>query len=586
MAACLECTQRYVLARCESGGSPLGACMFAHLGCSRVMTDAGLFAALGADWYDGPLRRLRERALLAREQGRTDAHGLHAAIASGLAARRSLLELHGDLSGVLRQVQAQGEVVRDLRVALEDAKATGGALQEEEGGALQEEEGGAQEESHSLDLRGRVRDLDEQLRQADPADAELRRDLRRAQEAAREALREKRKAPDTHDRASLLPDTDQAAHYRDRVRDLEEQVEEASVVLTVLQDVAMELSRDEKTVVDDACGVASWASAGGVPLFRCPQPGCMGVVAQGRCGLCSREACALCEESRYHDASPRGLGCPPGVPPREAGCPPPHVCRPSALASVRLVRGEARACPGCAVPTLRRDGCPDMWCTRCHTSYDWDTLSITRGTQNPHFAEHLEQQRRGGRRPTPLLLQLPYVCGAEFGPAALELRLLRARMHVAFLGATEAYLADTAYRVEQRRRFHAQAATLLEGVDAAAGKIEPLPAVLFEDDRYAQARLSEYERAHGSVLERANADLDALARSCGGEGVQLRVAWLLGTESPIRRLLGTESPIRRLLGTESPIRRHDGSWGRSPQSGGAAGLGLSLVAGPTGPLDF
>jgi len=49
-----------------------------------------------------------------------------------------------------------------------------------------------------------------------------------------------------------------------------------------------------------------------------------------------------------------------------------------------------RPCPSCRAPIMRTHGCNQMFCTICHTKFDWITgaLLTDRGYDNPHHTEH------------------------------------------------------------------------------------------------------------------------------------------------------------------------------------------------------
>lgn len=50
---------------------------------------------------------------------------------------------------------------------------------------------------------------------------------------------------------------------------------------------------------------------------------------------------------------------------------------------------HTKPCPGCGERIFKEGGCDHMWCPRCHTMFDWDSLRICRTTTNPYYLEWL-----------------------------------------------------------------------------------------------------------------------------------------------------------------------------------------------------
>lgn len=94
------------------------------------------------------------------------------------------------------------------------------------------------------------------------------------------------------------------------------------------------------------------------------------------CPLCSTKACKDCHESLIEG----------------------HTCNPDVVASVKALAKEARPCPTCAANISKIDGCDQMWCTQCQTTFSWRTgLKETGHTHNPHYYEFM--RRNGGQLP-------------------------------------------------------------------------------------------------------------------------------------------------------------------------------------------
>jgi hypothetical protein len=94
------------------------------------------------------------------------------------------------------------------------------------------------------------------------------------------------------------------------------------------------------------------------------------------CTICSTRACKDCHE-------PLAEG---------------HTCNPDVVANVKALAKEARPCPTCAANISKIDGCDQMWCTQCQTTFSWRTgLKEAGHTHNPHYYEFL--RRNGGQVP-------------------------------------------------------------------------------------------------------------------------------------------------------------------------------------------
>ena len=110
--------------------------------------------------------------------------------------------------------------------------------------------------------------------------------------------------------------------------------------------------------------------------IHCPKEDCRGYVSAGdwRCGTCDSEACSRCFELK------------------EEG----HECKPENIETAKTLRNETRSCPSCSTLIYKTHGCDQMWCTQCHTAFDWRTgRQVSGAIHNPHFYEW--QQRTGGR---------------------------------------------------------------------------------------------------------------------------------------------------------------------------------------------
>ena len=111
-------------------------------------------------------------------------------------------------------------------------------------------------------------------------------------------------------------------------------------------------------------------------IRACPDNNCRGYLStQWKCGLCEKWSCPDCHEIK-------GLN-------RDSE----HVCNPDILATARLLSNDTKPCPNCRTSIFKISGCDQMWCTQCHTGFNWRSGRIENTVHNPHYYEWL---RRNG----------------------------------------------------------------------------------------------------------------------------------------------------------------------------------------------
>ena len=137
--------------------------------------------------------------------------------------------------------------------------------------------------------------------------------------------------------------------------------------------------------------VMNWREDGGgaqererrVFVMPCPAAECRGFLSQAyKCGVCDVYCCPDCREIKgfSHDAA--------------------HTCDANTVATVRAMKKDTRPCPECGISIFKIEGCNMMFCTGCHTPFDWVSgKKITHGAiHNPHYFEYL-RATNGGHMP-------------------------------------------------------------------------------------------------------------------------------------------------------------------------------------------
>jgi len=132
---------------------------------------------------------------------------------------------------------------------------------------------------------------------------------------------------------------------------------------------------------DDAeGGDAAAATERNAFFMPCSVQTCNGMLStQYKCGICDNYTCNECHET---------------IGPQKTG---EHTCNPDNVASAQAIKKETKQCPGCHNRIYRAEGCSQMWCTGCHTAFDWNTgRKVVSGTlHNPHWLEYQRNLNNG-----------------------------------------------------------------------------------------------------------------------------------------------------------------------------------------------
>ncbi len=110
-----------------------------------------------------------------------------------------------------------------------------------------------------------------------------------------------------------------------------------------------------------------------VNVWPCPKTGCRALLnAEFRCLVCDTQVCEKCLVI-VTEATRAG-----------------HECQRDDVLSVRAILNSSQACPRCRIRINRVAGCDQMWCTQCHTAFDYTTGQLIKGhIHNPHYFQQL-----------------------------------------------------------------------------------------------------------------------------------------------------------------------------------------------------
>jgi len=104
----------------------------------------------------------------------------------------------------------------------------------------------------------------------------------------------------------------------------------------------------------------------------CPLEECNGFVDTSKwvCGTCKKHICKECFIEK------------------EEG----HECNKEMVDTVKMIMKESRPCPKCSIYIHKTEGCDQMWCTQCHTTFSYRTGEIHVGrTHNPMYYQWLRE---------------------------------------------------------------------------------------------------------------------------------------------------------------------------------------------------
>lgn len=123
---------------------------------------------------------------------------------------------------------------------------------------------------------------------------------------------------------------------------------------------------------------------------KCTNNDCRGFLSsQWKCGICNHWTCQDCHEIKGTSKDS------------------PHTCKQENVDTVKLLNKDSKQCPKCNIHIYKIDGCNQMFCTQCHTAFDWKTGKLETKIHNPHYFEWLKQS--GNLERNPLDIQ----CGRE-----------------------------------------------------------------------------------------------------------------------------------------------------------------------------
>ena len=107
----------------------------------------------------------------------------------------------------------------------------------------------------------------------------------------------------------------------------------------------------------------------------CPDSECRGFLSSAyKCGTCEKYFCSDCHVLKNNRDDKD------------------HICDEGVKASVKMINLDSKPCPKCSSYIYRIEGCSLMWCVKCHTQFDWNSLEIKHGhNHNPEYFRYLRE---------------------------------------------------------------------------------------------------------------------------------------------------------------------------------------------------
>jgi hypothetical protein len=71
-----------------------------------------------------------------------------------------------------------------------------------------------------------------------------------------------------------------------------------------------------------------------------------------------------------------------------------HVCIQNDVLSINFINTYTKKCPSCCTKIEKIDGCNQMWCIFCHTTFDWNTGKLDSSKiHNPHYFKYVKSNK-------------------------------------------------------------------------------------------------------------------------------------------------------------------------------------------------
>lgn len=107
-------------------------------------------------------------------------------------------------------------------------------------------------------------------------------------------------------------------------------------------------------------------------ISKCLDEKCEGVIKNDNylCSTCSNKLCKKCFNYIKDE----------------------HICNEKDIESVKFIKNSSMPCPNCGTFIFKSEGCNDMFCTNCHSGFNYRTGELIKGNfHNVHRIEYLSK---------------------------------------------------------------------------------------------------------------------------------------------------------------------------------------------------
>lgn len=185
---------------------------------------------------------------------------------------------------------------------------------------------------------------------------------------------------------SMLPATihlvEEELQKRKTLKEIDDIQKEKARLFRQLQEL-------EETIRDKQRSFYRTSEKKNIAIYQkpCPTNECRGFLSGWKCSLCEVKVCSKCHVITRTKDEPEEVEIL-------------HECKPDDLSTAQLLEKDTRNCPNeaCRAPIFKISGCSQMFCTKCHTAFDWESGNIVNNSatiHNPHYYEYLRHQNNG-----------------------------------------------------------------------------------------------------------------------------------------------------------------------------------------------
>lgn len=116
--------------------------------------------------------------------------------------------------------------------------------------------------------------------------------------------------------------------------------------------------------------------------IKCRNNDCYGNLNENfYCNLCKKQSCDICYDVKEEDF---------GQSVQE------HICNKEKIQTIEYIKKnlQVKPCPNCNIDISLTEGCHDMFCSKCKTTFNFKTLKITKGNTNEAYKKYVSELKQ------------------------------------------------------------------------------------------------------------------------------------------------------------------------------------------------